>query len=216
MQFHKYLKLYFEKIIPHIAVCKIIGRQLCRIESALLVWIMILLYQNYHASFSWEPACLTGIHDGDTISFFWAQDLARTRYRGRLLYIDAFELEQKYVGKQSARFLKKLLAWQDQEIHHNSECHSIMVQPQKKDLYGRELIVLKRFPSDLQTINAKMIINGQALVYPQTDWGGEDQHLWEGWQKLAQNSKVGAWKLSKNKWLRPWSYRKKFKSTSVR
>jgi len=174
--------------------------------SILFLWIIFTLYKTYEHRKEWEEVCLTKILDGDTIEYK-LREFPFHKFKGRLLYIDAFEKNQPVLGRISFKGLEKKLPKIDRE------CPSIYIFNRGEDIYKRKLIFLKKFVHDPETINEKLIKRGEALLYQRNKYYSlSEKRLWQNWQDIAKRTKQGIWKLKRKKsWLMPWSYRKKMK-----
>jgi endonuclease YncB( thermonuclease family) len=175
----------------------------------LTAWLVLLVGQFYRQRPVWEKACLEKVIDGDTISY--VKKGSKEPIRGRLWHMDSPELHQGEVGLYAKKVLEKLLSFKDE---HTPYCQEIMVWQWHKDIYSRELILVKLMPLDPMSINEQMVSKGAAFVYPQSDWPMEDKSWWINLQKTAKFNNLGLWKVKKS-FDYPWVWRRRNRSVAL-
>lgn len=174
--------------------------------SIWIVWCGVKLWKDYP---KWQEGCLHKVKDGDTVEYHLkGENNIRV---GRLWHIDAFEKDQPFWGNRSFQKIQALLKY-NADKNHESVCQSFFVKEFKQDMYGRSLVLVKKYLADKYSINEELVMAGVALIYPHSEWPYRDKAIWLRHQKNAQLSKKGVWKYSRNLWVSPWSFRKKIKT----
>ncbi len=149
-----------------------------------LFFFSLLLTSQCHAAVIIGE--VVSIADGDTITVL--QD--RKQYKVRLAEIDAPEKKQPY-GQKSKQALSDWVFGK-----------YVNVEQVDTDRYGR--IVGKVYVGGIY-VNAEMVRNGHAWVYPKY---AKDENLYQ-LEKLAREQRLGLWALQEDQRVPPWEWRKR-------
>lgn len=129
---------------------------------------------------------VVNVADGDTLTLL---DSEKSRYKVRLLEIDAPEKSQPY-GRKSGQLLSHLVVQK-----------TVRIEYRDKDRYGR---ILGRVYQADQDINKLMVAKGAAWAYRQYL---SDASILAA-EKKARQEGLGLWALPESEQIPPWDWRR--------
>jgi endonuclease YncB( thermonuclease family) len=179
---------------------------LLNLQVLIFGWILIVAWQIWRDYPRWVPSCILDVKDGDTLTYRPMYEPHQI-YTGRLWRVDAFELSQKPWGRVGTQKLIQYLNF-NKEVSIVEGCQKVYVKYIKKDIYQRNLILLKKNKLDHQSINERLLASGWALLFPSSEWSNGEKLKWQNLQSQARLHKKGVWKYPKKYWQNPWQFRK--------
>lgn len=182
------------------------------LQVLIMCWICLVAWQMWKDYPRWKLSCILKVKDGDTLSYFHQgeKDIIQV---GRLWRIDAFEKAQKPWGQASTQKFSDYLKYNN-NLSNSDECQKVYVKFIKKDIYNRNLILIKKYSIDQLSINEKLVSSGWALIYPSTDGALTEKAKWQRYQDQAKLQKKGIWKYPRQLWQTPWLYRQKVRKNT--
>jgi len=146
---------------------------------AVVLALVPLVQQPGFAKSHLQKALVHQVHDGDTITL----RLGGTKYRTRLIGIDAPEMKQRPWGRRAKQHLIRIMRRANWTVYVETDTERI-------DKYGRLLAYL--WTKKHALINEKMVVDGYAVTFP-IEPNTKYSEKFNTAEKQARDARKGIW-----------------------